>query len=102
MAKAYALFQSNLQDGEKFGRYVPPAVASVMAHGGKLLVAAENSDIREGALSTGRTAIIEFPSREAAVRWYECAEYQAVIHLRHEATTDGSCVILDGFEPPSA
>jgi uncharacterized protein (DUF1330 family) len=44
--------------------------------------------------------IIEFPSRQAAVGWYESPEYQAVIHLRHEATGDGSCVILDGFEPP--
>ena len=102
MPKAYALFQFNLVDGDKFGRYVPPAVASVIARGGKVLVASENSYIREGKLSAGRTALIEFPSREAAVTWYECPEYEAVIHLRHEATSEGSCVILDAFEPPSS
>ena len=99
MAKAYALVQGNLHDVETFRRYASPAKASIAAHGGKLIVATENKDVREGPLGTNRTVIVEFPSREAAVRWYECAEYQALIPLRREATTDCSCVILDGVDP---
>jgi len=101
MAKAYALVQGNLHDVEKFQRYASPAKASIMAHGGKLIVGTENKDVREGPLRTDRTVIVEFPSREAAVRWYESAEYQALIPLRREATTDCSCVILDGVELPA-
>jgi uncharacterized protein (DUF1330 family) len=99
MAKAYVLVQGNLQDVETFGRYASPAKASVAAHGGKFIVGTENRDIREGPLRTSRTVIVEFPSREAAVRWYESAEYQALIPLRRAATTECSCVILDGVEP---
>jgi len=45
--------------------------------------------------------IIEFPSREAAENWYASPEYEAVHHLRLEATSAGSLVFLDGFEIPT-
>ncbi|MGI8926286.1 MAG: DUF1330 domain-containing protein [Tepidiformaceae bacterium] len=102
MPKAYALFQNNLQEGEKFGRYVGAAIGTIIPHGGQVLVAAEAYDSREGSIPTRRTAILEFPSREAAVGWYESPEYQAIVHLRHESTSEGSCQILDGFVLPSA
>ena len=102
MPKAYALFQNNLVDGEKFGNYVAAAIGTVFSHGGQVLVGAEDYDSREGSIPTRRTAILEFPSMQAAKDWYECAEYQSVIHLRHEATSEGSCQILDGFVLPGA
>jgi len=102
VAKAYALVQGNLQDIETFRRYASPAKESIAAHGGRLIVATENKDVREGPVLTNRTVIVEFPSREAAVRWYESAEYQALIPVRREATTDCTCVILDGVELPAA
>ena len=101
MSKAYVLFQNNLHDGAKLAQYGPGAFASMAAHGGSVLVGAEDYDCREGLLPTRRTAILEFPSREAAVSWYESAEYQAVAPFRREATSEGSCVILAGFEMPS-
>ena len=78
------------------------AIGTVFSHGGQVLVGAEDYDSREGSIPTRRTAILEFPSMQAAKDWYECAEYQAVIHLRHEATSEGSCQILDGFVLPGA
>lgn len=102
MPKAYALFQNNLKDPAKFGSYVAAAIGTVFSHGGQVLVGAEDYDSREGTIPTRRTTILEFPSMEAAVTWYESPEYQAVIHLRHEATSDGSCQILDGFVMPGA
>ena len=100
MPKGYALFQNNLRVSETFSRYVAAAIPSVMAHGGQVLVGAEEYDCREGSIPTHRTTILEFPSREAAVGWYESPEYQQVIHLRHESTGDGSCVLLEGFVLP--
>lgn len=101
MAKAYVLLQFNLDDPEKFGSYRQQAARTILSHGGKALVAADGADTREGALPAGRVTILEFPSRSAAEAWYASPEYAAFKHLRHESTSSGSLVFLDGFEPPT-
>jgi uncharacterized protein (DUF1330 family) len=102
MPKAYVLLQFNLNDPEKFGLYRQNAARTIQAHGGKALVAAAEASVREGALPAQRVTVLEFPSREAAETWYASSEYAAFKHLRHEATSAGSLVFLDGFEPPAA
>ena len=101
MAKAYVLLQFNLDDPEKFDRYRRGAAPTVVANGGKMLVAAGNTDVREGSLPASLVSIVEFPSREAAEAWYASPEYEAVHHLREEATSAASLVFLDGFEIPA-
>ena len=101
MRKAYALIQFTLTNPELFRNYIKVASLTFMAHGGHVIVAAENPKPEEGSLSTARTTIIEFPSREAAMKWYHSPEYSAVKHLRHEATIDGSFVVLDEWQKPN-
>jgi uncharacterized protein (DUF1330 family) len=95
MSKAYAVLQFNLTQQDVFVKYARGAFPTITAHGGRILVAAENQVPLEGALPTTRTTIIEFPSREAAMNWYGSAEYGAVKHFRHEATDSGSFLLLD-------
>jgi len=99
MSKAYMLFQFNMSDPEKFGTYIQNAGPTVLANGGKVLVAAADAAVREGAHPVQRVTIIEFPSRAAAEVWYASSEYVALKHLRHESTSAASLVFLDGFEP---
>jgi uncharacterized protein (DUF1330 family) len=56
--------------------------------------------ILEGEWHGDRTAILEFPSVNAAQRWYSSPEYQAVIRKRHDAA-QSNAVIIDGFELPA-
>jgi len=100
MPKAYALFQYNVANDAKVMEYIPKAVCTVIAHGGTILVATDEQDQREGALPTKRTVIIEFPSKEAAAGWYESAEYQAIVGLRHAGSGERHCVFLPGFVLP--
>jgi uncharacterized protein (DUF1330 family) len=100
MAKAYALLQFDMSDLETFNRYRQGAAPTILANGGKVLVAANSGAVQEGALPAKLVTIIEFPSREAAEAWYGSPEYAAVKHFREEATSTGSLVFLDGFEPP--
>ncbi len=100
MPKAYVLLQFNVENPETFGRYRQGAAPTILAHGGKVLVAAAKTDTREGAPPSSLVTIIEFPSREAAETWYASPAYEAVHHLREEATSAGSLTILDGFEVP--
>ena len=102
MPKAYVLLQFNIDNQETFGRYRQGAAPTILSHGGKVLVGASNTDLREGSLPAGLVTILEFPSREAAEGWYASPEYAAVHHLRTDATFAGSLTFLAGFEPPAA
>ena len=44
--------------------------------------------------------VLRFPSKEAARRWYESAEYQAIKHLRTDNSADAFVVFADEFTPP--
>jgi uncharacterized protein (DUF1330 family) len=101
MPKAYVLLQFNVHDQEIFGQYRKGAAPTIVSNGGKVLVAAANTDVREGALPARLVTIIEFPSLEAAETWYASPEYEAVHHLRTDATSSGSLAFLGGFEIPA-
>ena len=101
MSKAYAVLQFNLINPELFGNYIKVASSTLGAHGGKVIVASENSIPQEGSLSTSRTTIIEFPSRDAALNWYNSTDYDKIKHLRHEATSHGSFILLDESQRPN-
>ena len=101
MPKAYVLLQFNIDDPEIFDRYRKGAAPTILSNGGKVLVAASKTDVREGALAANLVTILEFPSHEAAERWYASPEYEAVHPLRLDATSAGSLVFLNGFEIPA-
>jgi uncharacterized protein (DUF1330 family) len=101
MPKAYVLLQFNVDDQEIFARYRRSAAPTIFSHGGKVLAAAANTDVREGAPPASLVTIIEFPSLEAAETWYASPEYEAVHHLRTDATSAGSLAFLNGFEMPA-
>ena len=102
MSRVYALFQFTVDDVDGFGQYTRAAASTVAAHGGRVLVASADTDVREGDARGGFTTIIEFPSREAAEAWYASSEYQSASVLRHQATSNGSLVIHSEFVPPQA
>jgi len=90
-----------MSDPERFGHYCQYAVPTILCNGGKILVAAVDADVREGTPPANRVTIIEFPSREAVEAWYASSEYSGFKHLRHEVTSAGSLLFLDGFETPT-
>lgn len=100
MPKAYILIQFDLSNQELFGKYIRSAAPTIKAHGGQVIVASENPRPHEGLQSTTRTTIIEFPSRETATNWLNSPEYTAVKSLRHEATTNGTLFLFDGWQFP--
>ena len=56
---------------------------TVKAHGGRLLGIGDPSEVLEGEQADlPRLVLIVLPSREAAKRWHDSADYQVVKHLR--------------------
>jgi uncharacterized protein (DUF1330 family) len=99
MPKGYAIITSNVRDQTRLFEYIQAATPSVIEAGGNLLVADAPERVLEGEWHGNRTTILEFPTVEAAQHWYDCAEYQSVIGIRHEAA-DSNGVIIAGFELP--
>lgn len=60
--------------------YLEEVEATVAPYGGKWL-AQGPVDVVEGAWP-GSVVLMEFPSREAATKWYDSAEYAAIRPLR--------------------
>ncbi|MEM8923705.1 MAG: DUF1330 domain-containing protein [Actinomycetota bacterium] len=95
---AYLVANYEVTDPEGYRNYQKSA-SPIMAGGGKLLVLDIDSVAKEGDAAP-QTVVIEYPTKEAALAAYESEEYQAVIGIRLDATTNGRCVIVEG--PPGA
>lgn len=96
---AYFIASYIVTDTEKYMAYAQKASALVVKHGGKALVVANQFRQLEGE-AKNQHVILEFPSEQAANAWYNDPDYQAVIFMRLDSTTDGSAVIAPGFVPP--
>jgi uncharacterized protein (DUF1330 family) len=94
--KAYVIALETVHDAAMFAEYRKHVVGTVAASGGRFVAAGGKFTVLEGQWPHSRTVIIEFPTREAAEAWYNSAEYQKIIGLRHKSS-NGNLVILDGI-----
>ena len=83
--KAYVIYVGDIIDEVRFQQYREQADAHLAKVGGKYVVATGSATLLEGALPASRTVIIEFPSRQAALDWYESDEYTQIRKLREGA-----------------
>lgn len=83
---AYVIAQMSVHDLDGYRQYAAAVMGTIGSSGGRV-VAANDVVAYEGAPAQPRTVIGEFPSMDAARAWYESPEYQAIKHLRVEATT---------------
>ena len=75
--------------------YKKAASESIARHGGKYIVRGGKTVSLEGA-PPKRVVILEFPSLDAAKRFYDSADYQAAIQLRKKATASSRFFIVEG------
>jgi uncharacterized protein (DUF1330 family) len=74
---AYFVAMNEVTDQDGFRKnYVPDALASVKAHGGKT-VAAGQGTVVSGNLPTGRVVVEVFGSLDQLMTWWHSPEYQA-------------------------
>jgi uncharacterized protein (DUF1330 family) len=83
----------------EYGRKV---LAQLDAAGAKLLVASPGPTVLEGEWEATWTVVVQFPSREAALRFYASPEYAPLKKLRlEELTTGGTAAVFDAYRPPT-
>jgi uncharacterized protein (DUF1330 family) len=73
---AYIISRVSISDRESMRDYMAKAPDSVYAYGGKYLVRTGDITVLEGEAPYERVVVVEFPSKESALAWYNSAEYR--------------------------
>lgn len=94
---AYVIFQAEISDEEQYGRYRAVTPGTVAAAGGRFIARGGAATALEGGPVPGRTVIVEFPNRQAALDWYHGEAYTAARALRAGAAT-GRMYVVDGVD----
>jgi uncharacterized protein (DUF1330 family) len=85
--------QINIEDRERYANYEAGFLDIFFQHEGKVLSVDEQPRTLEGEWNWTRTVLIEFPSQEAALAWYESAEYQELMQHRVAASVANVAMI---------
>jgi uncharacterized protein (DUF1330 family) len=95
---AYVIAWLTVSDRAKIERY-RAAVAEVVAnYDGKYLAVGPGTEALEGEWRAHGVALLEFPSREDAMNWYDSPEYRPFRELRGEAA-DSVLLLTPDWQP---
>jgi uncharacterized protein (DUF1330 family) len=95
---AYLIAEHIVTDAAKFEEYRTKAAPLIARFGGRYLTKGGSHKFPEGGHWTPqRVVIIEFPDMQALESWYAAPEYQPLIALRKQCTSDLDMLItLEG------
>jgi uncharacterized protein (DUF1330 family) len=92
---AYVIVDVHVTDPERYQDYRTMVPPSLEKYGGKFLVRGGKFEKLEGDRQFGRVVVLEFPTVEAARRWYDSPEYHDARALRLR-TADSHLIIVEG------
>src|SRR5215210_1676658 len=95
---AYLIANLTVTDAEGFRAYQQRVPAVIEQHGGRYLVRGGTVHPLEGEMGFDRFVVLEFPSLEAAKRFYDSPEYAPLLKLRTE-TTRSRVAFVEGYAP---
>jgi len=84
-------------DGEKLQLYLDAVSPTIERYGGSYRVVSGPAEVLEGDWRPQALVIIEFPSREQAIAWWNSSEYASLKALRREAAVY-NMVLVEGVE----
>lgn len=93
---AFLLVTARISDPAAFRAYAREAASLVTAFGGRYRVLGSVAEALEGDAPEGKMVISEWPSVEAARRFWDSAEYAQVKKLR-AGTGSFDVVLLEGI-----
>jgi uncharacterized protein (DUF1330 family) len=82
---AYMISQAKVKDPEKYEAYRVAALPLLEQFGARYVARTGDVECLQGRWDEGVIAILEFPSREVARRFWQSPEYAEVAALRGEA-----------------
>jgi uncharacterized protein (DUF1330 family) len=97
MSKGYIYGEVEITDLAEYEKYRPLAAASIEAFGGRYVVRRGNPQVLEGGRNIRLVVVLEFPSRERALEWYNSDQYEIAKAIRFRAANT-HLVLLDGYD----
>jgi uncharacterized protein (DUF1330 family) len=82
----YIIASIDITDPEQYQQYAQQAGATVARYGGRYLARGSQITSLEGDWRPGRIALVEFPTEEQALTWYNSPEYSAIRGIRQRAS----------------
>jgi len=92
---AYLIAEIEVTNPEGYKEYTTLVPATIEKYGGRFLVRGGKAHPLEGDWPERRRVLIEFPSIEAAKRWWDSPEYEKPMALRR-ANSKGRLIFLEG------
>ena len=93
----YVIYQGDVFDPAQYEVYKQQAALSIAAAGGRYVVRGGDAAALEGEMPAGRTVVLAFPTRQAALDWYHSEEYTAARGLRDGAAR-ATLYVVDGVD----
>ncbi len=93
---AYVLAEVQITNPEGYKAYAAVVPATIEQYGGKFLARGGAVEVLEGDWPVCRRVLIEFPSKEIALRWWNSPEYAGPMALRR-ANSTGRLILLEGL-----
>lgn len=94
---AYVIYQGEVLDQARYDEYKAKGAKTILDAGGRYVVRGGDVEVLEGQPPAGRTVVLEFPTRQAAIDWYYSPEYTEARKIR-----DGAAIarmyVVDGYE----
>jgi len=92
----YLIANIEVHDAAKYEEYRRKVTGVIAQYGGRYLVRGGALDVREGVLPLSRVVVLEFPTLDAARRFYDSSEYAPLKALRL-AGARSDVVLVDGY-----
>ncbi len=94
---AYVVSMMSISDHDTYRKYTDRTPPIVRKYGGKFLARGGDILTVEGEKYNDRMVILEFPSRQAILDWYEDPDYVDARAFRH-ASSEARIFVIDGNE----
>jgi uncharacterized protein (DUF1330 family) len=92
---AYVIADIDVTNPDGYAPYRAAAQKTIEQHGGRYIARGGAVEKLDGDWNASRVVIIEFPSMDAARKWYNCAEYQDALKVRL-ANSKGRVILTEG------
>ena len=98
---SFVIGDITITDPAAYQAHVPRALATIARFGGRVIAGGGKVHLLEGGPRPERIFIIEFPTADAALRWYRSDDYQTALKIRQSAS-HGRVFVIEGAEISTA
>jgi len=92
---AYVIAEVEITNPDGYKEYATMVPATIEQYGGRFVVRGGKTHVLEGEWPERRRVVIEFPSVEAARKWWDSPEYEKPTAMRR-ANSKGRLILMDG------